>query len=55
VEYKNPQDGQTYVMPIGHHNLQSTSEANLIEIAEYHDYVTCHIVVVMLRLLLCGV
>ena len=37
VEYKNPQDGQNYNMPIGHHNLQLTSEVNLIEIAEYHE------------------
>ena len=37
VKYKNPVDGQIYTMPIGHHNLQATSEANLIEMADYHE------------------
>jgi hypothetical protein len=37
VEYKNPQDGKTYVMPLGHLNLQPTSKANLIKLAEYRE------------------
>jgi hypothetical protein len=37
VEYTNPADGQLYTMPIGHHNLQATSEANLIKLAEHHE------------------
>ncbi len=37
VEYQNPADGQIYNRPLGHHNLQATSEANLIKLAEHHE------------------
>jgi len=37
VEYINPQDGRVSILPFGHHNLQATSEANLIGLAEHHE------------------
>jgi hypothetical protein len=37
VEYVNPQDGKTHVMPLGHLNLQDTSEADLNKLAEHHE------------------
>jgi hypothetical protein len=37
VEYTNPADGKTHVMPLGHLNLQATSEADLNKLAEHHE------------------
>ena len=37
VEYFDFKNAQVVTMPFGIHNLQPTSEANLIEIAEFHE------------------
>ena len=37
VEYVSPNDGQTYVYPYGRHNLQETSAAGLIALAEHYE------------------
>jgi hypothetical protein len=37
VEYRHPEEGRMYTLPFGLHNLQLTSEANLIWLAEHHE------------------
>jgi hypothetical protein len=37
VEYVNPADGQRHTMPLGQHNLQATSDADLNKLAEHHE------------------
>ena len=37
VEYVSPNDGATYTMPYGRHNLQETSAASLITLAEHYE------------------
>lgn len=37
VEYVSPNNGQTYLYPYGRHNLQETSAAGLIALAEHYE------------------
>ena len=37
VEYMHPWEGRMYTMPFGLHNLQLTSETNLIALAKHHE------------------